>query len=242
MSGSESPESIFIRGVSSHNGMTTVLIGVVALVLGTLGISLLPELFFLAAILIVVVGIIALVMGYFKIREPKYSLEISKQEVVYHHRLGKWSIDWNNIQRIDVPRVRMGLEHIDLEMVGFRLKDPEAFLPNISLRLITHLLMEQRPLITQIERSSCGTGKCYGDDMMEDAKYKTKSGEIITGVIAMYANRMRKLQEGLGFDVFVSVNELDRGAHEFVNLIRQCHDSVKQDEIAKQTQIAQGHN
>ena len=242
MSGSESPESIFIRGVSSHNGMTTVLIGVVALVLGTLGISLLPELFFLAAILIVVVGIIALVMGYFKIREPKYSLEISKQEVVYHHRLGKWSIDWNNIQRIDVPRVHMGLEHIDLEMVGFRLKDPEAFLPNISLRLITHLLMEQRPLITQIERSSCGTGKCYGDDMMEDAKYKTKSGEIITGVIAMYANRMRKLQEGLGFDVFVSVNELDRGAHEFVNLIRQCHDSVKQDEIAKQTQIAQGHN
>jgi hypothetical protein len=231
MSGNENADTILIRGVSSHNGMTTILVGVVALVVGSLGINLLPELFFLAAILIIVVGIIALVMGYFKIREPKYSLEISKQGVVYHHRLGKWSMDWQNIQRIDVPRVHMGLEHVDLEMVGFKLKEPEAFLPNISLRLISHLLMEQRPLITQIERSSCATGKCYGDDMMEDTKYKMKNAEIITGVIAMFANRMRKLQEGLGYDVFISVNELDRSAQAFVQLMRECHERVEQESI-----------
>ncbi|MFC4700975.1 DUF2982 domain-containing protein [Glaciecola siphonariae] len=227
MSGNETSDTIYIRGVSSHNGITTLIVGGVALMIGNLTITLLPELFFLAGILVIAAGIIALTMGFFKIREPKYSLEITKQHLVYHHRLGKWRIEWDNLQRVDVPRVHKGLEHIDLEMVGFRLKDPEAMLANISPRLITHLLMEQRPLVAQIELSNCESGRCYGDDLIEDAKYKMRSGELIKGVTAMFANRMRKLQSGLGYDVFISVNELDRSAHEFVALIRQCHDSVK---------------
>ncbi|MBT1451622.1 DUF2982 domain-containing protein [Glaciecola sp. XM2] len=229
MSGNESSETIFIRGISSHNGITTLLIGAAAVFLGGMTISLLPELFFLAGILIIAAGIIALTMGFFKIREPKYSLEITKERLTYHHRLGKWHIDWHNIQRVDVPRVHSGLEHIDLEMVGFRLKQPEAFLSTISPRLITHLLMEQRPLVTQAERASCGTGKCYGDDLIEDGKYQTTDGVELRGITAMFANRMRKLQSGLGYDVFISVNELDRSAQEFVNLVRDCHESVQQE-------------
>lgn len=231
MSTSEITDTIYIRGVSSHNGLTTILIGLAALTVGSLMINLLPELFFLAGIIVIVVGIIAITMGIFKIREPKYSLEITKQAVTYHHRLGKWHIPWDNIQRVDVPRVHMGLEHVDLEMVGFRLKQPETFLPNISPRLITHLLMEQRPLVVKAEQANCGTGKCYGDDMIEDAKYKTADGTIIKGVIAMFANRMRKLQSGLGYDIFISINELDRSAEEFVTLVRQCQESVQQEKI-----------
>ncbi|WP_371193572.1 DUF2982 domain-containing protein [Glaciecola sp. SC05] len=231
MSTSEITDTIYIRGVSSHNGLTTILIGLVALTVGSLVINLLPELFFLAGIIVIAVGIIAITMGIFKIREPKYSLEITKQAVTYHHRLGKWHIPWDNIQRVDVPRVHMGLEHVDLEMVGFRLKHPETILPNISPRLITHLLMEQRPLVVKAEQANCGTGKCYGDDMIEDAKYKTVDGTIIKGVIAMFANRMRKLQNGLGYDIFISINELDRSAEEFVALVRQCQESVQHEKI-----------
>lgn len=233
MSGSEHSDTIFIRGISSHNGLTSMLIGISGIVLGALVVNFLPELFFLAGILIIVAGIIGLIMGVFKVREPKYSLEISKNELIYHHRLGKWRLDWDNIQRVDVPRVHKGLEHIDLEMVGFRLKDPEPFLKDISPRLVTHLLMEQRPLIAQIEMSNCESGRCYGDDLIEDAKYKTSDGVIIKGIAAMFANRMRKLQAGLGYDVFISVNELDRSAQEFVTLIRDCHDKVLEEAAQK---------
>lgn len=226
MSGNETSDSIFIRGVSSHNGITTLLIGFAALLLGAMTISLLPELFFLAGILIIAAGIIALVMGFFKIKEPKYSLEITQERLTYYHRLGKWHIDWHNIQRVDVPRIHSGLTHIDLEMVGFRLKDSEAFLANISPRLIAHLLMEQRPLLTKAEQGSCDSGRCYGDDVIDDAKYRTAAGDELRGIAAMFAHRMRRLQSGLGYDVFISVNELDRSAHEFVNLIRECHEAV----------------
>jgi hypothetical protein len=232
MSGNESSDSIFIRGVSSHNGFTTLLIGASGVLLGGLTITVLPELFFLAGILIIAAGIIALVMGFFKIREPKYSLEITKERLTYYHRLGKWHIEWENVHRVDVPRIHSGLTHIDLEMVGFRLKDSEAFLANISPRLIAHLLMEQRPLLTQAERGSCDTGRCYGDDVIDDAKYKTAAGEELKGIAAMFAHRMRRLQSGLGYDVFISVNELDRSAPEFVALIRQCHEAVQEEKKA----------
>ncbi|MFT6270299.1 MAG: hypothetical protein ACJAVV_003133 [Alphaproteobacteria bacterium] len=218
--------AIYIKGSASSNGLTTLLVGTIVALIGTVIIVALPKLLFLVGILFLSGSIIAFVMGFYKLREPKYSLEITKEAIVYHHRKGKWRIEWENIQRVDVPRVHKGLEHIDLEMVGFRLRDPERFLNNISLRLITHLLMEQRPLVTQIAMSDCASGQCYGDDIIDDVKYKCEDGGMITGVSAMFANRMRKLQKGIGYDVYLSVNELDRDGTSFVALLRECQDSL----------------
>jgi hypothetical protein len=111
-------------------------------------------------------------------------------------------------------------------MVGFRLRDPERFLNDISLRLITHLLMEQLPLVNQVMISDCNSGQCHGDDIINDVKYKCVDGTLMTGVTAMFANRMRKLQQGLGYDIYLSVNELDRDGRAFVNLLRDCQDSL----------------
>jgi hypothetical protein len=219
------PNAIFIRGSASSNGVTTLVVGAIVALFGSVIIVALPKLFFLVGILFMSGSIIAFVMGFYKLREPKYSLEITKEAIVHHHRKGKWRIEWENIQRVDVPRVHKGLEHIDLEMVGFRLRNPERFLDNISLRLITHLLMEQRPLVTQIAMSDCQSGQCYGDDIIDDVKYKCEDGSMITGVSAMFANRMRKLQQGIGYDVYLSVNDLDRDGTAFVALLRECQES-----------------
>jgi hypothetical protein len=224
-------DGILIRSSSATNGMTTMLIGAVVATIGILIIMLLPQMFFLVGILFISGSIIAFVMGYYKMREPKFSLNITKEAIYYKHRKGVWEISWQNIQRMDVPKVHKGLEHIDLEMVGFRLKDPEAFLGAISPRLVTHLLMEQRPLAAHVAMSNCESGQCYGDDIIEDTKYKLKDGTLINGVNAMFANRMRKLQAGLGYDVYLSVNDIDRSGSEFVTLLRECHDSIKQEEI-----------
>lgn len=219
-------DAIYIRSSAATNGFTTLLIGAVVALLGTLIIAFLPALFFLVGILFLSGSIIAFVMGFYKLREPKHSLHIGKEAIVYHHRKGTWQIPWSNIQRIDVPRVHKGLEHIDLEMIGFRLRDPERFIANISPRLITHLLMEQRPLVAQIISNDCDSGQCHGDDIIEDTKYKLADGNMLTGVNAMFAHRMRKLQQGLGYDIYLSVNDVDRSSHEFVNLLRECQQSL----------------
>jgi hypothetical protein len=219
-------DAIYIRSSAATNGMTTMIIGVVVALFGFAVIKLLPSTFFLVGILFLSGSIVAFVMGYYKIKEPEYSLSITKKAITYYHRRGNWELPWENIQRVDVPRVHKGLEHIDLEMVGFRLRDPEAFLADISPRLVTHLLMEQKPLVAQILMSDCDSGQCAGNDIIEDVKYKCEDGSMLTGVSAMFANRMRKLQQGLGYDIYLSVNELDRDAHEFVSLIRQCQDSL----------------
>jgi len=219
-------DSIQIRSSAATNGMTTLIIGACVALAGFLIISLLPPLFFLVGILFLSGSIIAFVMGFYKIKEPKFSLNITKESIHYTHRKGTWQITWDNIQRVDVPRVHKGLEHVDLEMVGFRLRDPERFLTTISPRLVTHLLMEQRPLAAQLALSNCDSGQCYGDDIIEDTKYKCSDGSMLTGVTAMFANRMRKLKSGLGYDVYLSVNDIDRSGIEFVTLIRECHDSV----------------
>jgi hypothetical protein len=221
------PEAIFIKGAAAGNGITSLLVGGIVALFGTVIILVLPQLFFLVGIMFLSGSIVAFVIGFYKLREPKHSLEITKEAIVYHHRKGKWRLEWENIQRIDVPRVRKGLEHIDLEMVGFKLKDPERFLGNISMRLITHLLMEQRPLVTQIAMSDCGTGHCPGDDIINDVKYKRLDGVMITGVSAMFANRMRRLQQGIGYEIYLSVNELDRDGRDFVKFLRECQDSLQ---------------
>lgn len=218
-------DEILIRASSANNGFTTSLIGIALLLFGTTGSVLLPEVFFLAAILIMAAGIVAVVMGFFKLKEPKYSLSISRESLTYFHRRGQWKVNWDNIQRFDIPRVQKGLSHVELEMVGIRLKDAEQVLGEISPRLITHLLMEQRPLVTQIDSANCADGKCYGDDLIEDTKYKLKDGNIINGISAMFANRMRRLQAGLGYDIYISANELDRSPQAFIHLLSECQTS-----------------
>lgn len=230
-------ESIFIRSSAATNGMTTLLIGAVVAITGTSLIVFLPELFFLVGILFLSGSIIAFVMGFYKLREPQYSIEITREAINYNHRKGTWRIEWDNIQRIDVPRIHKGLQHIDLEMIGIRLKQPENVLNTISPRLITHILMEQRPLVAHLAMSNCESGHCYGNDIIEDTKFKCSNGKLITGVSAMFANRMAKLQRGLGYDIYISVNEVDRDAPSFVNLLRDCHESVIQSVKEKESSV-----
>ncbi len=236
MSGNNSnSESIFIKSAASTNGMTTLLVGAIVALIGACIIILLPQLFFLVGILFLSGSIIAFVMGFYKLKEPKYSIELTREAIKYQHRKGTWLIEWDNVHRIDVPRIHKGLEHVDLEMVGIRLKQPESMLNNISPRLITHLLMEQRPLIAHLAMSNCQSGQCYGDDIIEDTKFKCADGNLITGVSAMFANRMAKLQQGLGYDIYVSANDLDRDSQAFVNLLRKCHESVMIEKVQSES-------
>ncbi|GFD90588.1 hypothetical protein KUL152_28140 [Tenacibaculum sp. KUL152] len=228
MSGN-SEASIYIKAASKSNGITSLVIGAVGLIIAVLWLSFMPDWLFLAGIFITSAALVCLLVGYFKLREPDYSLEIAKDYITYQHRLGSWRIHWDNLQRADCPRVRHGLEHVPLETVGFKLKSYTDFLHTISPRLATHLLMEQRPLLMQNTDENCASGSCYEQSMFDDKQYVMEDGTVINGIKAMLAHRMVELRKRLGFDIFIASSELDRDAQDFARLIASCQQARQQD-------------
>lgn len=226
MSGTDS-DPIFVRATSKSNGITALVLGGVGLCISAIWLNVFPEWLFLAGIFLTSASIVSLLIGWFKIREPQFSIEISPEEIRYHHRLGNWLLTWDNVLRIGCPRVQQGLEHVDLEAVGIRIKDYGAFLNQVSPRLATHLLMEQRPLLLHQDHN-CKTGNCFDHNMFDDKHYTTADAQTFTGVKAMLANRMTQLRELLGYDVFVSSSDIDREPADFAAFLRQCQEARQQ--------------
>ncbi|RDV26721.1 DUF2982 domain-containing protein [Alteromonas aestuariivivens] len=224
MSGTEA-QNIYIKANSKRNGIATLLVGLAGLTASAIWIASVPQWLVLAGIFLTSASIVAILVGWFKLREPDYSIELSPEAIRYCHRLGNWRIDWSNLQRFDCPRVRQGLDFNELDAIGFKLKDYAPFIQSVSPRLATHLLMEQRPLLLQNRDESCATGTCFGNEFLDDSRYVLENGEVLTGVRAMLANRMAQLRKQLGFDVFLSSVELDRAPGDFVQLLKDCEQS-----------------
>lgn len=224
---SEESQSIKIRAASKRNGFTTFVVGVVVLVIAIILLALLPKSAYLVGIFALSGSIVTMLIGWFKMREPAHSIELTKSFIHYQHRHGKWRLDWANIQRIDVPKISQGFEQKPLSMVGIKIKDYQPLLNSISPRLATNLLLEQRALL--LHNNGCATGGCYNNDLIEDDRFKMPDGRFISGIPAMLANRMSKLRISLGFDLFISVAELDRSSDDFVALLKECHTNVLQD-------------
>lgn len=219
-SGESAP--IYIKAMSKRNGFTTLLIGMVGLLLSVMWLTLAPDWLFLAGIFLTSASLVTLLIGWFKLRDPDHSIEISPSRILYHHRRGNWEIFWDNIQRIDCPRVSQGLDQVELDAVGIRLKSYAPFLQRVSPRLATHLLMEQRPLLIHSHDKNCRTGDCFNQEMFNDRHYTLEDGHVLTGIKAMLANRMSQLRTQLGYDIYISGADLDRSPMEFVHFLRQC--------------------
>ena len=217
-------EVIFIRATAKRNGLTSLLIGAACFLLSLVLFAVLPDSMFLLGVFALTTSIVAMLIGWFKIREPAHSFEISKKAICYYNRRGHWQLEWNNIQRIDVPRATRGIVLKDMELVGIKIREYGPLLKSISPRLITNLLTEQRALLLNSDK--CASGTCYSEAMFEDDRYKLEDGTEIKGIPAMMANRMRRLRELFGYDLFISASELDRDKEEFVQLLRQCQSQI----------------
>ena len=219
---------IEIRSQAKRNVLVSVLIGLVGLFLASISFSVLPKSLYLIGIFLTSASLVALLIAWVKYREPQFSFLLSKSSILYKHRHGQWQLDWSNIQRVDVPKVTHGLDLKPLEMVAIKIKSYPVFLEKTSPRLMSNILMEQRPLLFHDMSASkdCATGGCHSDDMLEDDYYKDDNGVEYKGIQAMFANRMTKLRARLGYDIFVAGSELDRPEQEFVDLLRECQQRV----------------
>lgn len=231
MQDSNTEAPILIRAASKRNGMTSVFVGAVALLVAIAMFKLLPEDTHIIAIFMTSLAIVAFLIGWFKVREPAHSLMLDKQHIHYLHRKGHWQLSWNNIQRVDIPRVTNGIDQTELMLIGLRIKHYQPLLQAISPRLATHIMMEQRPLLLQSQSENCQSGSCYSDDLIEEDRFKDEDGTVYTGVKAMFANRMNKLRQRLGYDLFINASELDREVNEFVSLLRDCHRTAIDHEV-----------
>ena len=219
---------IEVRSQAKRNVLVSILFGVVGLCLASIAFSILPKSLYLIGIFLTSASLIALLIAWFKYREPQFSFLLSRTTIFYKHRNGQWQLDWRNIQRVDVPKVSHRLEYKSLDMVAIKIKDYSVFLDQVSPRLMTNILMEQRPLLFHEMPASkdCATGGCHSDDMLENDYFKDSNGTEYKGIQAMFANRMTKLRARLGYDIFIAGSELDRPEQEFVDLLRQCQQRV----------------
>ncbi|MCC2617400.1 DUF2982 domain-containing protein [Aestuariibacter halophilus] len=220
-------DTIWVKAHAKRNGLTTLIIGGLGLLLSAAWLAWMPSALFLAGIFLCSAALVTLLIGWFKCREPVHSLAISRQGVRFHHRVGQWFLPWQHIQRIDSPRLTSGLEQQALDVVGIKISDYGAFIATLSPRLANHLLQEQRPLLLGGE--GCDSGQCYSENLLEPDRFKLASGEWLTGIQAMFAHRMKRFRERWGYDVFISASALDRDTPSFVALLRQCHDQVRLD-------------
>jgi len=219
---------IEIKSQAKRNVIVSVMLGLAGLCIASIIFTSLASSLYLVGIFLSSASIVALLIAWFKYREPQFSFLLTRTSILYIHRRGQWQLDWSNVQRLDVPRVSHGLELRSLDMVAIKIKDYSVFLAKISPRLMSNILMEQRPLLFQQMPPSkdCATGSCYSDDILEHDYFKDSNGKEYRGIQAMFANRMIKLRARLGYDIFVAGSELDRPEQEFVNLLRQCQQSA----------------
>ena len=71
---SSTNDTILIKSTAKRNGLTTLIIGAVALLISSSLLVLLPDWLFLVGIFMVSGSIVTLLIGWFKVREPEHSL------------------------------------------------------------------------------------------------------------------------------------------------------------------------
>ena len=232
-----SSDVILIKAQAKSGGLTSMLIGAAGVMLGAMLLAWFPEMLRLMGIFVLSAGIAALLLGWFKLREPDYSLVITRTDIRYQHRFGHWVLDWDNVARVDVPKVYHHMAHQPLAMVGIRIVDYDAFLATISPRLMNNILTEQRALLLQGLKQQLQDGTKtiseYSDYILEDTEYTAASGTQYTGLQAMFAHRMQRMRESMGYDLYIGAAELDRSAEEFARLLRECQNSVRQASVSK---------
>ncbi|MDX2319798.1 MAG: DUF2982 domain-containing protein [Moritella sp.] len=217
---------MLIRPIAKRNGVTfTIVAGIFIFssIIALLSITTNNTLYFPLFAGSLIIGIVLLIIGIVKINDVDYRFSLTNEGIHYFTSRGGFTILWQDIQRIDVPRINDGLTLKDLPYIGIRLTQREHLINSASLPTLSHMLLEQRVLIMLTNP----TASLYGnaDNMLyPDIKVTHK----YQGLQAMFINRMQYLHNTLGYDIYFPTDDLDRSPAEFVQLLRKfkTHQSI----------------
>jgi hypothetical protein len=210
-------EKLQYRAATARGGVKTLLLSALALLVWLLLLLLFPELLHATAwVLLFICCLLGLVAGYGKLAEPLYVIELDERGFSYIHHKGHWFIPWHGFAFIAVPE----LAGKDLAYIGVKLRDHENFLNQLQPRLAVHLMVEQRHLLIAALGSSCPSGTCPTDLMVEVGEFRGATRRY-TGAIAMFARRMQLLRQLTGFDLFIPTNAIGSAPEEFCRKVNQ---------------------
>ncbi|WP_017219672.1 DUF2982 domain-containing protein [Moritella dasanensis] len=210
---------MLIRPIAKRNGMTFTIVAAVLIfssIIALLSIANNNSLYFPLFAGSLVVGFILLLVGIVKINDVDYRFSLTNEGIHYFTSRGGFTILWQDIQRIDIPRINDGLALKDLPYIGIRLNQRENLINSASLPTLSHMLLEQRALIMLTDPNSTLYGNA--DNMLYP---NIKVTHKYKGLQAMFINRMHYLHDTLGYDIYFPEDDLDRPAAEFVTLLRQ---------------------
>ena len=211
-------DTLELRSTSKHNALTLTVVGASALIIA-IALFVGVRSLFAVALVLFILGVIALVIGIAKQYEPPVAMTLSDSGLRFHHRRGELFIEWRNIQRLDFPRVQRGLDLIDLPYVGVKLNAINPILDNISPRLATGLLSEQRPLMM--------TAVANDEDLAALENYLSAefsplvvNGDRYRGLLAMFGRRCLTLDKHLGYHLYLSAEFVELAPEELLSQLR----------------------
>ncbi|WP_214000674.1 DUF2982 domain-containing protein [Arsukibacterium sp.] len=191
-------EPILVSQTSHQGGARLLLSGAGALLGLVLFTVLFAGQFNLWLALAYIAAVMAIFLGFAKLAEPRHFLKCDEQGVHYHHRYGSWLLPWSSFMYCAVPQ----LEQQDLSFIGFKVTNYDAVLQPLRLRLAVRLMTEQRPLFISAVKQGCTTGQCASELLAEKDTFATENQQY-TGIKAVFGQRMQRLAQASGFDLFV---------------------------------------
>ncbi len=211
----------YIRSMTKRNGYSLACLSILSFIACAILYAEFSDYAQLPLIFLMSACIVGFIIAVCKIQEPDYSFMLNGQGLLYHHKKGFLLIEWDNVQRIGIPTINQGFETHELAFIGVKLKDPEKILPAVSLRLISHLLIEQRATFHQYLKSNLhDLNQSPSELSLNTDPYKAKNGYIYKGLRGMFAHRMKYLRLYSGFDILIPDTAIDRPVNEFIHLLK----------------------
>ncbi|AMF94352.1 DUF2982 domain-containing protein [Vibrio fluvialis] len=160
-------------------------------------------------------------LGYWLIRKSWVGYTLTPTHFQQHLFHGGWVVKWSNISHIGICSYEQEGWYQPLPWIGIKLKQYEPYLDGICPRIATEILLSQRALLYLGARQK--NQESSFEDMVLDSQpfCEQRKGKVYKGLMAMLANRMRYQRQYYDYDVFISANDLDRSAEEFVGLARR---------------------
>lgn len=160
------------------------------------------------------------IFTYWLILKSQVRFTFTSTHFQQHLFKGGWVIKWNNISQIDICTYHYHGWYQPLPWIGIRLKHYSPFLDNICPRIISEMLLSQRGLL-YLGIKQTNSPVQFEDIVLDSAVFHDESGKSYKGLLAMLANRMRYQRQYHGYDIFISVSDLDRPGENFVGLSRR---------------------
>jgi len=227
---------MLIKPMANRNGLTFAVIAGLLVILSLFALltSTNSSINIVSAVALML-GFCLAIIAFGKLRDVNYRFSLTQDGIHYFTYRGGFTLLWQDIQRIDVPTVQQSLERTGLPYIGIRLNNYERFIHTASLPVLAHMLIDQRALTLMIENTQSHFGR--GDNMLFPDNKNTADHvhkRTVTGLRAMFIDRMQFLHDNLGYDIYFPVDDLDRDPLLFVQLLRNFRKNIIIDQIEQE--------